>query len=105
VLVSRYGFDKSEISSLAVTFSLPNKRTDYWNVIKDIKNVVDIEIGIVTIGALLLLLWNRKAILVTAENQFYADADSYSIRKTVEEILGREINLTAGYKGILECHK
>jgi Fe-S-cluster-containing hydrogenase component 2 len=105
VLVSRYGFDKSEISSLAVTFSLPNKRTDYWNVVKDIKNVVDIEIGIVTIGALLLLLWNRKTILVTAENQFYADADSYSIRKTVEEILGREINLTAGYKGILECHK
>lgn len=105
VLVSRYGFDKSEISSLAVTFSLPNKRTDYWNVVKDIKNIVDIKIGIITIGALLLLLWNGKSILFTANNQFYADVDSYSIRKKLEEISGREINITEGYRGILECQK
>jgi Fe-S-cluster-containing hydrogenase component 2 len=105
VLVSRYGFDKSEISSLAVTFSLPNKRTDYWNVVKDIRKIVDVQIGTISIGALLILLWNRKLIVLAPKNQFYTDVDSYSIRKVLEEIIERKINLTLGHRGILECLK
>lgn len=105
VLVSRYGFAKDKTSSLAVTLSLPNRRTDYWNVVKDIKHTVDLKFGIITIGALLLLLWNRRSVLFTADNQFYADADSHSIRKPMEAILARRIELTLGFQGILECQK
>jgi ferredoxin len=105
VLVSRYGFRKDQISSLAVAFSLPNKRTDYWNVVKDIKNTVDVEIGTISVGALLILLWNRKRFEFAASNPFYADTDSYSIRKAIEGILEREVNLSHRHCGILECSK
>lgn len=102
-LNARYKIPVNKNKPLAICLELPNKRTDYWQVVQDINKVTDIEISTVTFGALLILLWSRGC--VRDFSGFYMDADNPSIRAEVERILGRNINVTAGYKGILEISK
>lgn len=103
VLNSRHGVPRKENAPLAVCLSLPNKRTDYWQVLKDIKNILNMEIQTITIGALLLLMWNNKKLDEITD--MYIDVDNSSIRKAIEKRLGRKVTLTKGVNGILENEK
>ena len=51
---------------------LPNQRSEYWQVIKDIKAVLNIEVRTVTLGALLILLWNKKKLSVNDLSKYTA---------------------------------
>lgn len=97
----RYGVDKNKNHPLAIVLSLPNKRTDYWQVLKDIRDIVEMPIGTITFGALLILLWNNKT--VYDFDRFYID--NSSIRTAVSEIVGRSINVGDGFYGVLENGK
>lgn len=99
----RYGVDKVENHPLAIVLSLPNKRTDYWQVLKDIRDVIDVPIRTITFGALLILLWNNKE--VCDFDQFYIDIDNSTIRAAVSSLVGRFINVREGFYGILENGK
>ena len=99
----RYNIPVNKNKPLAVCLELPNKRTDYWQVVQDIKNVTDIRINTITFGALLILLWNNK--VVRDFSGFYIDIDNQSIREETSRILGRRINIAEGFKGILEISK
>ena len=103
VLNSRHGVAKEDNKPLAVCLNLPNKRTDYWQVVKDIKSVTGIEIQTLTIGALLIMLWNN--IEVRDFSRFYIDVDNTSIRNEVEKAIGREVRLSLRTGGILENEK
>lgn len=103
VLNSRHGISKDDNKPLAVCLNLPNKRTDYWQVVKDIKYVTGIKIQTLTIGALMIMLWNN--IEIRDFNQFYIDIDNTSIRSALERVIGREIRLSIGTDGILENEK
>lgn len=103
VLNSRYGIARECNKPLAVCLNLPNKRTDYWQVVRDIKDVTGIKILTVTIGALLIMLWNN--VELQDFTQFYIDIDNTSIRSKVERLIGREIQLSMGTCGILENMK
>lgn len=99
----RYGIDKNKNHPLAIVLSLPNKRTDYWQVLKDIRDVVDMSIGTITFGALLILLWNNME--VHDFDQFYINVDNSSIRSVVSSLVGRSINVGKGFCGVLENGK
>lgn len=99
----RYDVDKNKNHPLAIVLSLPNKRTDYWQVLKDIRDIVEMPIGTITFGALLILLWNNKA--VCDFDRFYVDVDNSSIRSAVSELVGRSINVGDGFYGVLENGK
>lgn len=71
--------------------------------IKDINKVVNIKINTITFGALLLLVWNN--VEINHFDDFYLDMDNMSIRKQLEELLGRKINISQGYYGVLENQK
>ncbi|MEG0835412.1 MAG: 4Fe-4S binding protein [Christensenellaceae bacterium] len=103
VVNSRYGITPQSNHPLAVVLSLPNKRTDYWQVVKDIRAVTNLKIATLTFGAMLLFLWN--AIDVSGFDQFYIDVDKSSIRKAVETELNRNICISDGLLGILENSK
>lgn len=105
VLVSRYHFSKTDIASLIVSLQLPRQRTDYWLVLKDIKGVLDVRIGTLTIGALMILVWEQKYVHFHVDNQFYADDGNRSIRKALESILGRDLNVSPRLLGIAEPAK
>lgn len=105
VLHSRYGFPKEKIYPLIVSFTFPNQRSEYWQVISDIKKVTGIEIFSITLGALLMLLWQNRTISMEDIKLFYADSDTYSIRESVEKLLGDSFNISIGQLGILEITK
>lgn len=100
---SRYNISPKNNSPLAIVLSLPNKRTDFWQVIKDIRLVTKIRINTLSIGALLILLWNNVKIL--SFDSFYVDSDNSSIRPPIELLIKRNATVSIGKLGILENSK
>lgn len=105
VLVARYEIARDHIIPLIVSLYLPNQRSEYWQVIKDIRTVLDVSINSITIGALVVLVWNRAKIEIRTGEELYIDSDSPSLRPSVERILGRKLNIITGYSGFLESGK
>ena len=101
VLDSRYCIPKQENIALVVCLSLPNERQGYWQVIKDINNVLNIKVNTQTLGSLLISLWNFLKIDLE-NNSYYADYDNFSIRKFLERDLGRDAMISDKFLGILE---
>lgn len=99
----RYNILRKDDQPIAVVLSLPNKRTDYWQVLKDIKEIINLPIRTITFGALLILLWNNKK--VYKFDDFYIDVDNSSIRKEVVKLLGRKADVSYRLLGILENSK
>lgn len=104
VMHHRGKLDKNKNIALVICASLPNHRQGYFQVIKDVKNVLGIKIQTITLGALLLFIWNGKNTNF-ATKEFYIDFDGGNIRNIMEKKLGRSINLSKGQLGILEPEK
>lgn len=95
VLASRYGWDLKSTTAIIVTDVLPNRRSEYWHIIQDISNVLGIQIGTVTIFALLMFNWNRRLLEIVEGQPFYADRDTISYRAEILEIvIGRALHLS-----------
>ncbi len=105
VLASRYNLNKNDIMPLVVTLSLPNQRSEYWQVIKDIRQVLNLQINSLTIGMLVLLVWNRIKISLDSQEVLYADSDLYTLRNKFEQMLDRKLNITEGYPGFIKSQK
>lgn len=94
VLVSRYGWLLKSTTAIVVSDVLPNRRSEYWHIIQDIANVFGVQIGTVTIFALMLYNWNRWTLDLSEGQIFYADRDTDSYRSEVLEIIiGRALHL------------
>lgn len=106
VLVARYELTKNDIVPFIISLDLPNLRSEYWQFIKDVRNVLKIKINSITIGALVVITWNRAKIKITTGEEFYIDVNSPSLRPKIEKLLKRPINITGeGYPGFLESAK
>jgi hypothetical protein len=103
VLSSRYEIDKKGIRPFIVSLELPNIRTEYWRVMKDIRDVLGIRIHSLTLGALCLLVWKYMDVLI-GKADFYADIDSPSIRENVSRHLVLELPPIDSY-AVLEPKK
>jgi ferredoxin len=84
VLSSRYGIEN--IKPFIVSLELPNLRTEYWRVVKDIKDVLGIRIHSLTLGALCTLSWMFSSVPIGIVD-FYADVELPSIKSGVEAVL------------------
>ena len=90
VLSSRYGYNKNEISALIVCYTLPNNRTDYWRVIKDIENILKVKIYTISIGGLLEILWNNKVIKI--DELPFLNSEDNSLKNNIEKIIEKSIS-------------
>ena len=104
VMHSRNNLGKKDNAALVVCLSFPNKRQGYFQVIKDIHRVLDLKIQTISLGALLLLVWNGAAVNFLSR-EFYVDFDNLSIRGITEFRLNRHVLLSEGKLGILEPEK
>jgi Fe-S-cluster-containing hydrogenase component 2 len=59
VLHSRYGYAVDGIDPVSVILSFPNVRSEYYQVIRDIENVLGLRCRTITVGALVVLLWHH----------------------------------------------
>lgn len=85
VLASRYGIEKQRIKPFIVLLEFPNLRTEYWRVIKDIKDVLGIQVHSITLGALCTLVWRFSNAPIGSFN-FYADINAPTIKQGVESL-------------------
>ena len=104
VLHSRSHIDKNTNSALVVCLSFPNKRQGYFQVIKDIKNVLGLKIQTISLGVLLMFAWNSVTVNFD-KKMFYADFDKMSIATATEDNLCRVPFIPYGYLGIMEPEK
>jgi ferredoxin len=105
VLVARYGLKKENIMPIIVSLSLPNQRSEYWQVIEDISRVLDIKISSITIGILMMMVWSRYKFLAALSNDFFVAPGTYSLRKNIEGVLNRQVRIDSGFLGIIESSK
>lgn len=94
----------NKINALSVMLELPNERQDYWNVIHDVYKITGLKINTITIGALLILLWNGKKICLN-NNKYFLSSINKSLRKGIEDEIGRKLYIEQGYLGIFEPEK
>jgi Fe-S-cluster-containing hydrogenase component 2 len=95
VLVSRYDWSLDSTTAIVVSDVLPNRRSEYWHTIQDIANVFGIQVGTVTIFALMLFNWNRRTLEFGEGQPFYADRETESYRSEVLElVIGRALHLS-----------
>lgn len=83
VIHSRKGEDTSNIVPLVICWDLPNKRTDYWNVITDINSVLNIKIKTLSILALAFYYWTETP-LDLLNDDFYLDHTDSMMHSTSE---------------------
>jgi len=90
VFCSRYNKDKNKTSGVIVLTELPNKRTEYWELITDIEKVVKVKIATLPLSALLASVWSRSQLNL---NDFYLGNNNTSARNAISKILGRSIRI------------
>lgn len=106
VLASRYDYKAETLIPLITGLHLPNLRSEYWQLIKDIKETLGIKINTITVGALILLVWNRKKIDLRQGNELYIDIENSSLKGKLQVLLGRDLKTsTQGCVGILISEK
>lgn len=95
VSVGRFGKDKDSLVALVVTDILPNRRSEYWRIVQDVREVLGVKIGTVTVLALGLLVWRGKRISDLPADLFHVDVDTESYRTAVlEPLLGRKLRIS-----------
>lgn len=104
VLHVRYKMNKEKIIPLLVCLQLPNFRQGYWQVVKDIKRVEKININTVSVGSLLVLMWNN-VYLNLCSTPIYIDYDDCNLRLIIESLLKCKISIKNKYLGIFEPEK
>ncbi len=106
VSVGRLGRNLLSLSALVITDVLPNRRSEYWRIIQDIRNVVGVKIGTVTVLALCLLVWRGRKMSDLPPDLFHVDIDRLSYREAVlKPLLGRKLRIDLAPRPDVEVAK
>lgn len=65
-----YKYNINSDLAIAIFKELPNNRQEYWQVVTDISNTLNIEIKTITLGYLLNSLWNLEKINILNDKYF-----------------------------------
>ncbi len=93
VLKARHSYPLERIDPLVISVRLPNVRSEYWRVIQDISSVLNVRIGSITVGTLLLLLWGGFKLEPDAWHHLYADAANPTIEPFLKEKMGDDLHV------------
>lgn len=98
VVHCRKGEEEKNIIPLVVCWDLPNHRTDYWNVITDINNILKIKIKTISILALALYFWTGTPLDFSNDDFFLSHDEATMIcAKSLLEKNGMSIDEFPGY--------
>jgi hypothetical protein len=101
VVRARYAVAAELTVGAIIMDSLPNGRSDFWQVLLDIRNVLGIEISTLTPVALIMLVWSHKEL----EQLPYSSANGHQIRNVLETVMGKQISVPMGFAAALEPTK
>lgn len=89
VLHGRYGTPLERIRAVSIALILPNRRSEYYRVIDDIHRVLRLRCHTLTVGALLLLLWNFARIDALTDGLFTTGTAGIDLAPSIRAVLGQ----------------
>ena len=106
ILHSRYGIPVASIRPLIITYSLPNNRSDFWQILADFKVAIDLDVSVMTIGALVCLVWCRQKLGTDELALVTIDNNQPSLVPLLESVVsGDDTAIPTGYPGMLTAAK
>ena len=100
VMISRYHKDIHSILPLSVINGFPNKRTDYYEVIHDIKVVLGIQISTITFHILFVLNLFDVKLSIQDFATFLIDTSHQELLYSVKQFVPAIENIDENYNGI-----
>jgi Fe-S-cluster-containing hydrogenase component 2 len=104
VIHSRYGIPKSEIDALSVILSLPNNRSEYYQVIEDVEKVLGITFRTLTIAIIILLVWDFRRI-TTFKSDLFSTVKCLDLVKSTQEYIDKNFTHSSPYQGAFQPFK
>lgn len=95
VLISRNGFKYDDIIPVAVINGLPNKRTDFYEVITDINNVLGIQISTITYYLLFVLNLFNIPLTISDLKKYVVGKEKFSLIEVIQTHIHDIINIDA----------
>lgn len=92
VLKARKDEGDNIIIPLVICWDLPNKRTDYWNVVSDVKKILGIEIKTLSILALAVHYWTKTP-LDLLDDSYYLDNNNSAMRGASKLLIPEGISM------------
>ena len=98
VLKNRKKEDNEEIIPVVLCWDLPNKRTDYWNVVTDVNKILGIKIKTISILALALHYWTNTPMDFRTD-EYFLEYGKYTMNKasSMLKTTGLSLNDFPGY--------
>ena len=97
---SRHTFEKDKLIPLAVVNGFPNKRTDFYEVIEDIYNVINVQVVTLSYHALLVLNLFQPHISVRHFKSFVINRTKDSLLSPMKRIIDKLENIDKNISGI-----
>lgn len=101
VFCSRHNVSKQNIVGIIVLAELPNKRSEYWELLSDIEKTIELKIATIPLSALLISMWNQTQINI---EDFYLNKYTTSAREAVNKIIGMKVEISKN-SSLLEASK
>jgi ferredoxin len=101
VLHGRYKLEVSKINPVSVILSLPNARSEYYQVIDDIYRVLGLRCHTITVGALLSIVWHFCKIKTLDNDLFLTSTNGTDLRPGILRNISRRISQVEPYYGSL----
>lgn len=97
VALSRNKIVDKPIIPLVICWDIPNRRSDYWNVICDINKILNLKIKTISILALTLHYWSNTPLDIYSN--YYLDVNNPIMEKPIEILdnLGFSDSIGKGY--------
>ncbi len=97
VMVVRHAWARGEFQTIIITDVLPNRRSEYWRIIADIRNVTGVRVLTISVLSLMLAIWRHQTMTRSKCDQFYADERTKSyFQDVMTKALGFMPGLTSG---------
>ena len=101
VLHGRYKIDIPRIDPVSVILSLPNARSEYYQVIEDIYKILGVRCRTITVGALLTMVWHFCKVKSFENDLFMTSVNRTDLRTSMLKYISEKLSKNEPYQGSL----
>ncbi len=101
VLHVRYKINVSQIDPVSVILSLPNTRSEYYQVIDDVYKILGVRCRTITVGALLSIVWHFCRVKSFEHDLFVTSSNGTDLRTRMRKYISGKLSQSEPYQGSL----
>lgn len=89
VFANRRNISIKNLQALVICWDIPNKRTDYWNVINDVQKITGVKIHTISLISLLILFWTDQDFNIS---NFFLNLESIQLNSIIDILKENDID-------------